>query len=130
MIEETKEKDNEKVHANVQFRTGGTTIAVAGVIGGACIALGLPLIVLVFGQSLGPTLLTIFVITALLVGGVVALASAVLGLVIPQQVNGGGHGPWGRHHWKRWACRHMPKGDWQNWSEQEWKEWVEKKSSE
>jgi len=46
----------------------GNTIAVAGVLGGACIALGLPLIVLVYGQSLGSTLLTIFVITALLIG--------------------------------------------------------------
>jgi hypothetical protein len=133
MNEETKEKENEKVQANVQFRSGGTTIAVAGVIGGAGIALGLPLIVLVYGQSLGSTLLTIFVITALLIGGTVALASAVLGLVIPQQVNGAGHGPWGRHAWKRWARHHCcgePEGDWRHWGEQDWKDWVEKKKEE
>jgi len=130
MTDESKEQVNDKVQANVQFRSGGNTIAVAGVLGGACIALGLPLIVLVYGQSLGSTLLTIFVITALLIGGTVALASAVLGLVIPQQVNGAGHGPWGRHKWRKWACRHMPEGDWEHWSQDDWKRWAEDKWGE
>jgi hypothetical protein len=133
MNEDTKERENEKMQANVQFRSGGTTIAVAGIIGGAGIALGLPLIVLCFGQSLGSTLLTIFVLTGLLVGGVVALAAAVLGLVIPQQVNGAGPGNWGRHAFKHWAMRHwcdQPVGDWRNWSEQEWKDWADKKKEE
>ncbi len=126
-------KENEKVQANVQFRTGGNTIAVAGILGGAGIALGLPLIVLVYGQSLGATLLTVFVIASLLIGGTVALASAVLGLVIPQQVNGAGHGPWGRRAFKHWARRHwcdQPEGDWKNWTEEQWIAWADKKKEE
>lgn len=133
MNEETKENETEKLQANVQFRSGGPTIAVAGIIGGACIALGLPLIVLCFGQSLGSTLLTIFVITALLIGGTVALAAAVLGLVIPQQVNGAGPGHWGRHAFRHWTRRHwcdQPEGDWKNWTEQEWMDWANKKKDQ
>jgi hypothetical protein len=95
--------------------------------------LGLPVIVLVYGQSLGPTLLTIFVITALLIGGTVAVASAVLGLVIPQHVNGAGPGQWGRHAFRHWAKRHwcdQPEGDWKHWTEQEWMDWANKKKEQ
>jgi hypothetical protein len=125
-----EQKESEKIHANVQFRSGGTTIAVAGIAGGACIALGFPLIVLVWGQSLGAVLLTIFILCGLLVGGLVALVGAFFGLVIPQQVNGGGAMPWGRHAFKHWAKRHWcdpPEGDWKNWTEQEWKDWADRK---
>ena len=125
-------KDEQKVHANVLFRAGGA-VAVTGILGGVLIALGFSWIVLAYGQALGPTLITLFVLGGLLIGGLVALVAAFFGLVIPQQVNGGGAGSWGRHAFKHWLKHHwcdMPEGDWKNWSEQEWKDWAEKKKSE
>ena len=125
-------KDEQKVHANVLFRSGGA-VAVTGIIGGVVVAVGFPWIVLANGQSLGPTLITIFVLTGLLFGGLVALVAAFFGLVIPQQVNGGGGGFWGRHALKHWLKHHWhegPGGDWKNWTEKEWKEWAEKRMGE
>jgi hypothetical protein len=125
-------KDEQKVHANVLFRAGGA-VAVTGIAGGVLIALGFPLIVMAYGQSLGPTLVAVFTLSGLLIGGLVALVGAFFGLVIPQQVNGGGAGPWRRHAWGHWMRHHwcgQPEGDWKNWTEQEWKDWVEKKKEQ
>jgi hypothetical protein len=122
-------KEEQKVQANVMFRAGGD-VAMVGILSGACIALGFPWIVMAYGQSMGSTLLTIFVLSGLLMGGLVALVATFFGLVIPQQVNGGGVGPWGRHAFRHWARRHwrdQPEGDWKNWTEQEWKDWADKK---
>jgi hypothetical protein len=120
-------KDGGKAHANVEFGGGGA-IAVAGIVGGVALALGFSWIVLAFGQSLGATLMVIFVILGLLLGFIVALASAVLGLVMPRQVGGGAPQGWIRElkdwsrEWRQWA-----DVDWKHWSEEEWKEWSEKK---
>ena len=128
MSEEMKETG--KVHANVVFG-GGSIIAVAGIAGGVILALAFPWIVLAYGQSLGATLVVIFVSLGLLLGATVTLASAVLGLVMPRQVDGGAPQNWIRElkdwsrEWREWA-----DVDWKHWSEQEWKEWAEKKKRE
>ena len=71
-------------HETVRF--GGRWIGVAGVLSGLAIALGLPAIVLIYGQSLGHTVLTIVVILSLIIGGGVALVAAFFSLVIPSVV--------------------------------------------
>lgn len=119
-------KETGRAHASVVFG-GGSVIAVAGVIGGILLALGFPWIVLAYGQALGSTLMVIFVVLGLLLGAVVALASAVLGLVIPREVGGGAPQGWLRElkdwsrDWRQWA-----EVDWKHWSEEEWKTWAEK----
>ncbi|HVM32272.1 MAG TPA: hypothetical protein VMU88_03995 [bacterium] len=128
MSEEIKETG--KAHANVVFNDGAA-VAVAGILGGVGLALGFPWIVLAHGQGLGPTLLVVFVVMGLLLGATVALASAVLGLVIPRQVGGGAPQSllrelkdWSRE-WREWS-----QVDWKHWSEDEWKEWAERKKRE
>ncbi len=125
MNDETKNTD--KAHANVSFG-GGSAIAVTGIIGGVVLALGFPLVVLAFGQSLGSTLLVVFVISGLVVGGLIALTSAFFGLVMPREVGGGAPSDWMREiksmakEWREWE-----NVDWKNWNEKDWMEWAEKK---
>jgi hypothetical protein len=68
----------------VQF--GGKGVAWAGILGGVAIALGLPLVVLLYGQFLGPVVVAILTIVALIMGGAVALVAAFFGAVIPAKV--------------------------------------------
>ena len=70
--------------SNVQF--GGPYLAILGVIAGVVIAVCLPLIVLVYGQSLGTTVLTLLIILALIAGGIIAFISAFFGTVMPRVV--------------------------------------------
>ena len=119
-------KPSEKVHANVSFG-GGSAIAVTGIIGGVVLALGFPTVVLVFGQSLGPTLLVVFVLSGLVMGGLVALTAAFFGLVIPRQVNGGAPMDWREiksfiHEFRDWK-----DVDWKHWDEDDWEKWAERK---
>ncbi len=109
-------KRPEKIHANVLFGEG-SLIAVTGVLGGVALALGFPWIVMSHGQGLGTTLLVIFVLGGLLIGGLVAVASAVLGLVMPRQVGGGLPGE--LNDWIRWGM------EWKKWSEKDWKDWAD-----
>jgi len=132
-------KNNDKAHANVSFGNG-STIAVTGIIGGVALALGFPLVVLAFGQSLGSTLLVVFVISGLVVGGLIALTSAFFGLVMPRQVGGGLPGEvkdwmklgmewkkWSEKDWKDWAdYADWAEPDYQNWTLGDWKSWGEK----
>jgi hypothetical protein len=126
-------KDPEKIHANVLFGEG-TLIAVTGIIGGVALALGFPWVVLAHGQGLGSTLLVVFVLGGLLLGGLVALTSAFFGLVMPRQVGGGA--PGGLNDWIRWGmeCKKWGEKDWadgadwaepdyQNWTLEDWKAW-------
>lgn len=128
--------ENEGPKGDVQFG-GGHGIAVTGILGGVVIALGLPWILLAYGQVLGTTLVTILVCGALVIGGGVSIVSAFFGLVMPKVVRGHWRGRWPGHHggvcghgaWKeedysdyaQWA-----EPDWQNWSLQDWKVWGEK----
>lgn len=132
MEQEAKKKEQEKVHANVQFGTGNA-IAVTGILAGVAIALGFAWIVLEHGQVLGSTLVVIFVLSALFIGGVVALVSAFFGLVMPRQVDGGA--PFGRYPWRHWARKHwcdwahdedLDDEDTDDWSKEDWKAWGEK----
>lgn len=109
-------KHPEKIHANVLFGEG-TLIAVTGIIGGVALALGFPWVVMAHGQALSPTLAVIFVLAGLLIGGTVAAASAVLGLVMPREVGGGGPGQ--INDWIRWGA------EWKKWSEKDWKDWAD-----
>lgn len=68
------------------IRFGGGRLALIGVVAGVIIALGLPWLVLVYGQHLGATVLTIIIIASLLMGGLIALVAAFFGAVIPTVV--------------------------------------------
>jgi hypothetical protein len=109
----------------------GSAIAVTGIIGGVCLALGLTWLVLAYGQTLGPTLVVIFILVGLLVGGVVALVSAFFGLIMPRQV-GGGVPPWMLRELKHWIHHHRrwKNVDWEHWSEEDWKSWADKDRDE
>ena len=124
MSEESKQPD--KVHANVSFG-GGSAIAVTGIIGGVALALGFPAVVLAFGQSLGTTLLVIFVLSGLVMGGVVALTAAFFGLVMPRQVNGGAPMDWREIKNFVREFRDWKDVDWKHWDEEDWEKWAEKK---
>lgn len=126
MSEEMKEKEH--VKANVVFGAG-SEIAVTGIIGGVVLALGFPWIVLAYGQALGPTLIVVFVLSGLVLGGVVALTSAFFGLVMPKHVDGSSPSWWGPEGWKSW-CRDwedLEDADWKDWSAEDWKAWARKK---
>ncbi len=117
-------KNHEKGHTNVLFG-GGTAIAVIGVLGGVGIALGFPWIILAYGQALGPKLLMIFVITGLVIGGLLALTSAFFGLVMPRAMADAP--PWHQDDWKEWAeYADLADLDYKNWTLKDWKAWGEK----
>jgi hypothetical protein len=71
-------------------RFSGAKISMVGVIAGVIIALGVPYVVLTHGQFLGPTIVTIILLTALLIGGGIALTAAFFGAVIPTVVQDNG----------------------------------------
>ncbi len=80
---------------------GGGRVAVAGIVGGFGIAVGGSAVLLGLGQSLGPAVLTVLVVLALVGGGLVCLVSAFFGLVIPRHL---GQGPWmDPEKWRRFA---------------------------
>ncbi len=129
----------EKIHGKVSFGEG-QIVAVTGIVGGVALALGFPWIVLAHGQGLNTTLVVIFVLAGLLIGGTVAIASAVLGLVMPREVGGGGPGQindwikWGME-WKKWSEKDWKdfadsadwaEPDYENWTLSDWKAWGEK----
>ncbi len=137
-------KNPQKIHANVSFGEGNF-IAVTGIIGGVVLALGFSWITMAYGQALGPKLIVLFVLSGLILGGLVALTSAFFGLVMPRQVDGGAPGAigdwikwgierknWTEKDWKDWADGgDEPAGDWsepdyQNWTLQDWKAWGDK----
>jgi hypothetical protein len=86
------------------LRFGSGLVAVAGVISGLGIAVGVPAILLSLGQSLGQVVLTVLVVLALAGGALVCLVSAFFGLVIPRHLRGG---PWmDPDKWRRFARDH------------------------
>jgi hypothetical protein len=74
----------------VQFGRG---MAAAGVPAGVAIALGLPALLLIFGQFLGAIVITILIVLALIIGGGLAIVSAFFGTVIPKEVTHGDAAP-------------------------------------
>ncbi len=75
-------------------------MGVVGVLSGVAISIGVPYVVLAQGANLGSGVQTALIIAALVVGGSVSIASAVLGLVMPRRIPGA----WTRaEHWKGWA---------------------------
>lgn len=64
------------------------------------IAIGVPWVLLVNGQTLGAPVLTTLIIVALCAGGLVALVSAFFGLVIPRHVQGRWMDP---ERWQKFA---------------------------
>jgi hypothetical protein len=126
MSEELKEK--EKIKANVVFGAE-KEIAMTGIAGGVVLALGIPWIVLAYGQALGVTLTVIFVLSGLILGGLVTLTSAFFGLVMPKQVDGTSPTWWGPEGWKAWVrdWDDLEDVDWKDWSVNDWKAWAEKK---
>ncbi|MGH7441250.1 MAG: hypothetical protein ACREKE_01105 [bacterium] len=83
------------------LRFGGGRVAVAGIVAGLGIALGVPTILLSLGQNLGQVVLTVLVVLALAGGALVCVVSAFFGLVIPRHMHGG---PWmDPDRWRRFA---------------------------
>lgn len=72
------------------LRFGGRSMGAIGVLGGVAIALGLPYLVLTFGQGLGPVMQGLIVIGALVIGGGVACVAAFFGAVMPTVIEGQG----------------------------------------
>jgi len=64
-----------------------------GVIGGVAIALGLPWILLVHGAQLNTAARIVLIFLAVIGGGLITLASAFFGLVLPAKAWGGGGDP-------------------------------------
>lgn len=95
----------EKEKDSVRFGGGGAA-SVAGVIAGVCIAIGVPLVVLNFGQLLPQSVLTGLVIAGVAIGGVVSLVSAFFGIVMPMSVSGKWHD---RGDWGEWQTRSEKK---------------------
>jgi hypothetical protein len=71
-------------HESIKFN--GAKISLLGVIAGVAIAIAVPYMALIYGQFLGPVVVTIIVLTALCIGGVIALVAAFFGAVIPTTV--------------------------------------------
>ena len=70
----------------VRFALDRAAISVSGVFGGVLMAMGVPWIVLAFGQTLGHGVLTTLCILAIVLGGTVSLTAAFFGLVMPSQI--------------------------------------------
>jgi hypothetical protein len=108
------------------LRFGSGMVAVAGVISGLGIAVGVPAILLPLGQNLGQVVLTVLVVLALAGGAMVCLVSAFFGLVIPRHLRGG---PWmDPDKWRRFARdqrrwhhegRHWRRGMHRGWGAEE-----------
>jgi hypothetical protein len=69
----------------VQFQRG---ISLVGVMGGVIIAVGLPYVVLAYGGDLSSGAKVALIILGILTGGLIALASAVVGIAMPKAVRG------------------------------------------
>lgn len=77
--------ENEKQVVSFQ-KTG--VVSVAGIIGGVLLSIGIPWVILNYGQVLGPRVETTIVILAICLGCLIALTSAFFGLVMPSNVDG------------------------------------------
>ena len=69
----------------VKFNRRGASL---GVIGGAMVTVGLPWIILAYGQHLHVAIQTTVIILSLLIGGVTVLVAAFFGAVMPSSVGG------------------------------------------
>jgi len=67
---------------------------IAGVLGGALIAIGVPWVILSYGQSLGQGTQTVIVGGSVIAGAFIILVSAFFGLVMPGRV----HDHWSERH--------------------------------
>ena len=64
----------------------GKGLAWFGAVAGLAIAVGLPALLLIYGQSLGAVATTIVIVMALIAGGTLAAVSVFFGTVIPSGV--------------------------------------------
>lgn len=74
----------------VEFRKG---LAAAGLPAGVAIALGLPALLLLYGQFLGAIAITILVALAVVFGGGLAIVSTFFGTIMPKEVTHGDAAP-------------------------------------
>ncbi len=108
MVEKLKDQEKNNPQQDVEF-AGSAAVAVTGIIGGVAVALGLPWIILTHAQALDPKTMVILTVTAMIVGGLVALTGAFFGLAMPSHVGG---------------CRHF--GRRHHWDAEDWKDWGQK----
>jgi len=78
---------------SISFNSGLASFA--GVLGGALFAIGVPLVILNYGQMLGQATETIIVAGSVIGGGFIILVSAFFGLVMPTRVHEAGE--WHKH---------------------------------
>ena len=71
-----------KSEPKVRFSKG---LALAGLVGGVVIAVGLPALLILFGQFLGAGTITALTIIALITGGGLATVSAFFGTIMPSR---------------------------------------------
>lgn len=92
-----------------------SAVPIAGAASGAIIAVGAPWVLLANGQALGTGVLTGLIIFALCIGGVVSLASAVLGLVMPRHIDRSWADP---ERWQKWRAfkREMESDAMRGWA--------------
>jgi hypothetical protein len=75
-----------------EVRFSGKTTALIGVLGGVAVAVGVPVVVLIYGQNMGWGAQLTVIILALVLGTPIAAIPAILAVVIPASASGG-HGP-------------------------------------
>ncbi len=73
---------------NGVVKFAGGTFRVLGLIGGLIFAIGVPFVVLKYGQILGQAFSITIVIGAVIIGGIVILTTIFFGLVMPSSVGG------------------------------------------
>ena len=73
-------------HANIRF--SGPSMAIAGLLAGTAMFLGLPAIVLIWGSHLHGGIQVTIILMGILLGGLVATTAACFGTVSPSQGSG------------------------------------------
>jgi hypothetical protein len=78
------EKGNER--DGIKFSSGMGSVP--GVVGGVLLAVGVPFVLLNYGQILGEGKLFVLVAGSVIGGGLIILVSAFFGLVMPSHIDG------------------------------------------
>ncbi len=73
---------------NGVVKFAGGTFRVLGLIGGLIFAIGVPFVVLKYGQILGQAFSITIVIGSVIIGGLTCLTTIFFGLVMPSSVGG------------------------------------------
>lgn len=67
----------------------GKTVGILGILLSICIAVGLPALILIFGQGLGVAIQMTLIILCLIFGSIIGITLGFFAIVIPTRVNQG-----------------------------------------